>query len=61
MRLPQNVNYKLGYAKPVSLNIVGSSPLNTSTKNEDGLILDFMVKMPAVSTLVNAYKSVYSL
>jgi U3 small nucleolar RNA-associated protein 22 len=48
MRMPQDVNYKLEYAKPANFNVVGSHPLKTSTKHGDDLILDLMVMMPEV-------------
>lgn len=49
MRLPQDVNYKLEYAKPANFNVVGSHPLKTGTKTGDDLVLDLMVMMPPVS------------
>jgi hypothetical protein len=49
MRLPENVNYNLEYAKPINFNVVGSYPLKISAKSGDALILDLMVMMPPVS------------
>ncbi|KAE9975391.1 hypothetical protein BLS_002620 [Venturia inaequalis] len=46
MSLPQDVNYKLAYAKPANFNVVGSHPLKTGTKNDDNLVLDLMIMMP---------------
>ncbi|TID14231.1 Nrap protein [Venturia nashicola] len=46
MHLPQDVNYKLEYAKPANFNVVGSHPLKTGTKTGDELILDLMIMMP---------------
>lgn len=49
MRLPQDVNYTLEYAKPANFNVVGSHPLKTGPKTGDELVLDLMVMMPPVS------------
>ncbi|QDS71339.1 hypothetical protein FKW77_002204 [Venturia effusa] len=46
MCLPQEVNYKLQYARPATFNVVGSYPLKIGTKTGDDLVLDLMVMMP---------------
>lgn len=57
MRLPQDINYKLEYAKPSNFSVVGSHPLKTSARHGDDLILDLMVMMPQVSfsILINTF------
>lgn len=55
MSLPQDVNYKLAYAKPANFNVVGSHPLKTGTKNDDNLVLDLMIMMPPVSILSHIF------
>ncbi|KAF2429581.1 Nrap protein [Tothia fuscella] len=46
-RPPKDANYRLQYAKPAHVNAVGSYPLKTITKNEDSLVVDFVVTMPS--------------
>lgn len=39
--------YKLAYAKPANINVVGSYPLKLSTRTDDTLAIDMLVTMPA--------------
>src|SRR5690348_628245 len=43
----QHTAYKLAYAAPSDVNIVGSYPLKTMTKGENVLTVDMVVTMPA--------------
>ena len=42
----RNAAYKLAYAKPSNINVVGSYALKTMLKSDNGLAVDMIVKMP---------------
>lgn len=42
----EDVNYKLAYAKPSNINVVGSYPLKTLTKTDMQMAVDMVVTMP---------------
>jgi U3 small nucleolar RNA-associated protein 22 len=45
---PDNTTaYKLAYAKPSNINVVGSYPLKTMEKADNALIIDMVVTIPA--------------
>lgn len=43
----KNVAYKLSYAPPSNINVIGSYALKTMTKTDDKLEVDLVVTMPA--------------
>jgi U3 small nucleolar RNA-associated protein 22 len=43
----KNAAYKLAYARPSNINIVGSYPLKTMAKSDNALSVDMVVVMPA--------------
>lgn len=43
---PKDAKYKLQYERPSSINAIGSYPLKTATKSEDGMAIDLVVIMP---------------
>lgn len=46
-RPPKNANYKLEYAKPSDINVVGSYALKVVTKADECFSIDLMVTMPS--------------
>ena len=42
----RNAAYKLGYAKPSSINVVGSYALKAMVRSDDAFAVDMIVKMP---------------
>ncbi|KAF2723477.1 Nrap protein [Polychaeton citri CBS 116435] len=46
-RPPRDARYKLEYAKPPSINVVGSHVLKTSSRKRDALEVDMLVQMPS--------------
>lgn len=42
----KNAAYKLAYAKPSSINVVGSYALKTMVRSDNALAVDMIVKMP---------------
>lgn len=47
-RPAHDAKYKLEYAKPANINVVGSYPLKLTTRTSDVLGIDMVVTMPAV-------------
>jgi U3 small nucleolar RNA-associated protein 22 len=46
-RPPKDARYKLEFAKPTAINVVGSYALKTASRANDGLTVDMMVHMPS--------------
>lgn len=46
-RPPKDAKYKLEYAKPANINVVGSHALQTSNRARDSAELDMVIQMPA--------------
>ncbi|KAM0717461.1 hypothetical protein Q7P37_007313 [Cladosporium fusiforme] len=46
-RPPKDAKYKLEYAKPSNINVVGSHALQTSNRARDSAQLDMVIQMPA--------------
>ena len=47
-RPSKSLQYKMGYAKPANINVVGSYSLRTAVKGERPLVVDLAVTMPSV-------------
>ena len=47
-RPTKDLQYKVGYAKPANINVVGSYSLRTAVKGERPLVVDLAVTMPSV-------------
>lgn len=45
-RPANDVKYKFGYAKPTSINVVGSYAMKTASKHDSGITIDLVVHMP---------------
>lgn len=46
-RPPEDANYKFEYARPTSINVVGSHPLKTANRSRKYLYIDMVVQMPS--------------